>query len=111
MRNPDLPEAPQIYREIRKQKLEKGMISTPIRTFRGYHVVRIDSKHPAMQAIYENTKKKIERDYLNERAKFYTDIWLRSLNTRAQVKKFMYNRVDDLKVNSGPQDYFPIPKE
>lgn len=111
LRNPDLPEGPTIYNEIRRQKLEKGQVSAPIKTFRGYHIVRVDARHPQMPAIFENVKKRVERDYLNERAKMYTDIWLRALNTKAQIKKFMYNRPDDLKFETGRPDYFPIPKE
>jgi len=111
LRNPDLPEGPTIYNEIRRQKLEKGQASSPIRTFRGYHIVRVDARHPQMPAIFENVKKRVERDYLNERAKMYTDIWLRALNNRAQIKKFIYNRPDELKFDTGRPDYFPVPKD
>lgn len=111
LRNPDLPEGPALYTEIRKQKLEKGQASSPIRTFRGYQIVRIDARHPQRQAIFENVKKRVERDYLNERAKMYTDIWLRALNNRAQIKKFIFNRPDDLKFENTRPDYFPVPKE
>jgi hypothetical protein len=109
--NPDLPEATALYREIRRQKLEKGQVSMPIRTFRGYQIVRIDAKHPEMPAIYSNVKKRVERDYLGERAKMYSDIWMRSLRNRARVKKYMYNHDDELIFDAQRPDYFPLPKE
>ena len=69
-----------------------------------------------MQADYDEKRKQIELDYINERAKFYADVWVRALNSRAIVKHFLYKQKtltqeagmqdDDL-----PPDTFTRPKE
>ena len=43
-----------------------------------------------MQADFAEKRKQVEQDYINEKAKFYADVWVRALNNRAIVKHFLY---------------------
>lgn len=88
--SPEYPELPVLYAEVKRQKLERGQFSAPVPTVRGYHVVRVDAVHPAMPARFEQVKHRVERAYLQERAKMHTDMWLRSLTDQARVKKFLF---------------------
>ena len=110
VRSSDFLEAPRIYAELRKQKLQRGQFSAPIATARGWHIVRIDAVHPETRAEFEQVKARVERDFLLERARMYTDIWLRSLTAQAKVKRFLFQRnfavIEDL-----PPDNFQPPKE
>jgi hypothetical protein len=108
MRNIDFPEGPAIYREISAQKLERGQASSPVRSGRGYHIVRIDNVHPETPAEFNNVKPRIERDYLNERAKMYTDVWLRALSNQAKVTKHLFGDGDAVQ-RGMPPDNFPVP--
>jgi parvulin-like peptidyl-prolyl isomerase len=107
-RNIDFPEGPAIYREISAQKLERGQASSPVKTVRGYHIVRIDNVHPETPAEFNNVKSRIEKDYLNERAKMYTDVWLRALNNQAKVTKHLFGDGDAIQ-RGMPPDNFPVP--
>ena len=108
-RNPAIP--PQVYGEIERQKLAVGNISEPIRTYLGYHIVRIDAKHPARTVDFDEVKPKLLRDYLQERAKMHSDIWLRALTARAAIKRYLFATPNDNN-NTGamPPDNFPLPK-
>jgi hypothetical protein len=87
---PDVPESEQFYNEIQTEKLEAGMATPPQRSARGFHIVRLIRKHKAQQADYEEKRKQVEQDYINEKAKFYADVWVRALNNRAIVKHYLY---------------------
>ena len=87
---PDVPESEQFYNEIQSQKLEAGMATPPLRSARGFHIVRLIRKHKAVQADFAEKRKQVEQDYINEKAKFYADVWVRALNNRAIVKHFLY---------------------
>jgi hypothetical protein len=110
MRNPDFPEGPALYNEVKKQKLERGQVSLPIRTFRGFHIVRVDAVHPAMVADFNRVKGRVERDYLMERAKMQTDIWLRSLTASAKIKRH-YGAAPTLAVPLSQDTKLPIPRD
>lgn len=110
VRSRDFLEAPRIYAELRKQKLQRGQFSAPIATARGWHIVRVDAAHPEMRAEFEQAKARVERDFLQERAKMYTDLWLRSLTAQAKVKRHLFGArapiIEDL-----PPDNFQAPKD
>ena len=109
-RNSYLPEGPLLHAEIKKQNLEKGQVSTTIRSSMGYHIIRVDSVHPERQAEFGEVKSRIEKDYLQERAKMYSDIWLRALNAQAKVKRFLFAPPPDAsEENSLPPDNFTVP--
>ena len=111
-RNASLPEGPLIYAEIKKQNLEKGQTSTPIRSSMGYHIIRVDAVHPERQVEFEEVKARLERDYLQERAKMYSDVWLRALNAQARVKRFLFDRNSETKGEKElPPDNFTVPGE
>jgi parvulin-like peptidyl-prolyl isomerase len=110
VRSPDFLEAPQIYAEVKKQKLKPGQFSAPIATARGYHIVRVDAVHPEVRAEFEQVKTRVERDYLQEQAKMYTDLWLRALTTQARVKRFLFQSSTAPIIEDLPPDNFTPPK-
>jgi parvulin-like peptidyl-prolyl isomerase len=110
VRSPDFVEAPALYREIKKQNLQRGQFSTPVRSFRGWHIVRVDMAHPAMRAEFDQAKDRVERDYLQERAKMYTDLWLRSLTNQAKVKRYLFKPAG-APIEVLPPDNFPLPRD
>ncbi|MFH0937784.1 MAG: peptidylprolyl isomerase [Planctomycetota bacterium] len=107
--NSSLIEGPQLYREIKKQNLEKGQISAPLRSPRGFHILRVDKIHPERKVEFYEVKKRVERDYLQERAKMYTDLWLRALKSQAKVRNFLIKESaeDNHRL---PLDRFPLPQ-
>lgn len=111
VRSPDFLEAPQLYTEIRKQNLQRGQISTPIRSARGWHILHIDGVHAEMRAEFDQAKARVERDYLQERAKMYTDLWLRALTAQAKVKRFLFQRSGAPVIEDLPPDTFKVPKD
>ena len=109
-RNPDLPEEALLYHEIRKQNLEPRQVSVPIRSPRGYHIVRVDKVHPEHSVDFNEPgiKDQVERDYLQERAKMYTDVWLRALHAQARVKRHLFP-AKEIFNEALPPDNFPLP--
>ena len=106
-RDPDIPA--EIYGEIEKQKLEPGQFSVPIRTSKGYHIVRIDSKHAARPADFKEARPRLEHDYLQERAKMYSDLWLQALTTQATIKRYLFAPANPVENDPVP-DNFHVPK-
>lgn len=113
---PDFPESRQFYDVISKQNLEAGQFTPVLRTARGFHIVRVDKKHPATHADFADKRKQVERDYINEQAKYYAEIWMRALNNRAVVKHFYYKptfafeQPDSVDQGQLPGDNFKLPK-
>ncbi len=107
---PDVPESEQFYHEIKKTNLEAGMATPPLKSARGFHIVRLDRKHGAQQAEFNDKRKQVELDFINEQAKYYADVWLRALNSRAIVKHFLYKPTLVYDAGDIP-DNFPIPKD
>jgi hypothetical protein len=89
VRHPDIPETPMLYREVKRQRLEKGQVSAPIKSFKGYHIVRVDAVHASMVPDFSQVRARVERDYLQERAKMYTDVWVRSLSSGAKIERYL----------------------
>ncbi|HYG77212.1 MAG TPA: peptidylprolyl isomerase [Planctomycetota bacterium] len=110
-RNPDYPEGPAIYAEVKRQALQRGQVSAPFRTFRGYHIVLVDGVHPARQLEFHEVRDRVERDYLQERAKMYVDVWLRGLTSAAKIRRFYSSSglAPDAGQSSIP-DKFDLPK-
>jgi len=106
VRNVDYPDSAAIYREVKRQKLEKGQISAPFRTFRGFHIVRVDAVHPSMTPDFQQVRLRVERDYLQERARMYTDLWLRALSTGAKIERFLNAAAP---VDPGMRNNVPLP--
>jgi parvulin-like peptidyl-prolyl isomerase len=100
-------EGPAIYKEICKQHLQRGQISTPIATPRGVHIVRVDAAHPEVRAEFEQVKDRVERDYLQERAKMHTDLWLRSLVSQARIKRHLFQSTAPILENLPPDNFRP----
>jgi parvulin-like peptidyl-prolyl isomerase len=88
----DVPESLFFFAQIKALNLEVGQFTPVLTSARGYHIVRLDRKHPAQQADYEFKRAQVERDYINEQSKFYADVWVRALNSRAIVKHFLYKQ-------------------
>ena len=98
-----------IYSEIAKTKAARGQFVFA-QTSRGYHVVRVDAVHPERQVDFNEVQARLERDYLTERAKMYSDIWLRELNNQARIKRFIGSPQAD-KPEGEVRDNFPLPKD
>ena len=113
----NFPENAQFYNEIARQNLQPGQFTPVLQSARGYHIVRLDKKHPHREAEYtdKGRRKQIEHDFINEQAKYYAEIWMRALNSRAIVKHFYFKPsqsfdepdVDPVKL---PEDNFTLPK-
>ena len=114
-RNPaDVPESEQFYHEIKSQNLEAGMATPPLRSARGYHIVRLIRKHGTQLAEFSEKRKQIEQDFINEQAKYYADVWVRALNNRAIVKHYLYKPTLSYEENDStkmPPDNFSPPKD
>lgn len=110
VRSPEFVEAPRLYAELRKQHLQRGQISAPIMTPRGWHIVRVDAVHPEVRAEFEQVKERVERDYLQEQAKMYVDLWLRALTAQAKVKRFLFRSGAPI-LDEMPPDNFPVPRD
>jgi hypothetical protein len=83
-------EGAQFYAEVSRQNLEqKQQLSSPIRSTRGFHLLRVEKVHPAQKVQFKDVRDRVRRDYLFERAKMYLDIWLRGLKEHAAVKNFL----------------------
>ncbi len=110
---PDLPESAQFYKEIKDQNLEAGQVTPVLKSARGFHIVRLDRKHKAQQADFREKRDQIERDYINEQAKYYADVWLRALNSRAIIKHYLYKPTITFEDEKAflPPDHFPTPRE
>ena len=89
------------------------MVTPPVRSARGFHIVRLIRKHKPMQAEFKEKRKQIEQDYINEQAKYYADIWVRALNSRAIVKHYLYKPTLAFEENDVnlPSDTFKTPKD
>jgi|GEM_PF-3287115 len=105
----DLSEMPLIYEEIRKQKIQRGQATSPIETNRGFHIARVGAMHPERRAEFHEVKGRIERAFLNERAKMYTEIWLQSLNKQAKIRRFIFES-KTAQNDEMPPDNFKVPK-
>jgi len=111
MRNPEFPEGPALYSEVKTQGVQRGQASAPIRTFRGFHIVLVDGVHPSRQLEFNEVKWRVEKDYLQERAKMYMDVWLRGLTSSAKIKRFIFSTVlTGEQAHGQPQDNFALPK-
>ena len=56
-------------------------------------------------------KWRVEKDYLQERAKMYMDVWLRGLTSSAKIKRFIFSTVlTGEQAHGQPQDNFALPK-
>lgn len=113
---PNFPESLQFYNEIKKQNLEVGQFTPVLQSARGYHIVRLDAKHPAVKAEFAEKRAQVERDYINEQAKFYAEIWVRALNNRAVVKHFYFKQsfaydLPDVDQSQLPNDNFGLPNK
>jgi parvulin-like peptidyl-prolyl isomerase len=113
---PDNPENEAIYREIKAQKLEEGMFTTPFAGERGFHIARLDKIHKERTTEFEFVKDQVKTDYLNERAKSFVDIWLRALkdpldNPEAAKVKVFLNPENEGRGSDMPRDNFPLPRE
>jgi parvulin-like peptidyl-prolyl isomerase len=114
--SPESPEKEAVYREIKAQRLEAGMFTTPFAGERGYHIALLEKIHPERTADYDSVKDRVERDFLEERAKSFIDIWLRALKDpldnpeAAKVKVFLNNEQPE-KAGDPPRDNFPLPRE
>ncbi|HYF48826.1 MAG TPA: peptidyl-prolyl cis-trans isomerase [Planctomycetota bacterium] len=114
-----IPEGPILYRAIVEQRLEPqpGLASNPIRTARGFHVVKIDKVHKSRPVEFKEVRARLERDYLQERAKMYTDVWLRALQRtlkkKAAVKNYLTPEVDPGEFDAFDQmpAELPLPQE
>jgi parvulin-like peptidyl-prolyl isomerase len=98
-----------IYSEILKTKAARGQFVF-VQTTRGYHVVRVDAVHPERQVEFKEVEARLMRDYLTERAKMYSDIWLRELNNQARIKRYVGTHQSE-KTEGEVRDNFPLPKE
>jgi len=106
----ELPESLYFFAQIKALNLEAGQFTPPLKSARGYHIVRLDRKHPAIQADYAEKRDQVERDYINEQAKYYADVWVRALNSRAIVKHFLYKPNLFVEPNELPEN-FNVPKD
>ena len=70
-----------------------------------------DPIHVGHLRLFEEAKARVERDYLQESAKMYADLWLRALKERAIVKRHLFPEPPAPEpVQPGPRDEFPLPK-
>jgi hypothetical protein len=107
-RNASFPESRLFYGEIQKQGLKPGQVaSSPLKSQRGYHVLRLDQVHPARRAEFAEVRDRVERDYIQEEAKMYMDLWLRALKEQAKVKYFLTQTGNQ----DMPPDRFPLPEK
>ena len=98
-----------IYDAISKGKVARGQFIL-VKTMSAYHVVRVDTVHPERQVDFEEVLGRLQRDFLTERAKMYSDIWLRELNIQARVKRFIGTAQNEAPKGEVP-DKFPLPKD
>jgi len=118
-RSTNIPDGQALHLAIVEQRLQPqvGMASTPIKTSRGFHIVKIDKVHRSRAPEFDELKTRLQRDYINERAKMYTDVWLRALKRtltkQAAVKNHLYPEPDTAEIEDGlpPDGPLPLPRE
>lgn len=107
-RRPAFAEEAVFYATIRKNNVGRGQFAPLIKSPRGYHIVRVDAVHSEQPAEFNEVKRRLERDYLNERAKMYSDIWLRELNRQAKINKHLGTKATE---STEPRDNFDVPTD
>ncbi len=68
--------------------LRVGELSAPVRTYRGWHIIKVNARVPAKAMTYEEALEtgQLRRDYeANRRATYFSD-WLRNERTRTEVE-------------------------
>lgn len=80
-----------LYHELLIRGLKTGQLSGPVRTKRGYELLRVDRRREGGKAPdFESVKERVKRDYLAAKAKIYTDLWLRTLPSLVRIRRFIF---------------------
>lgn len=91
-RRDDEPEVPKNVAEA-AWKLEKigDLTETPLKSQRGYHVIKLTNKKPEMNRSFESVKRLIENRMLREARRDMMDKFIEDLRAKAKIEIFDEN--------------------
>jgi foldase protein PrsA len=69
--------------------LEIGVVSDPIKTEHGYHLIKVVDKKAAEDANYENSKDAINETLFNEKVETEYGTWLEDLKAQYEIEKML----------------------
>ena len=104
---------PICFRSKRRPRRWSFSLRKPLKTPLGYHLILVERARPERRAQFNEVREQLERDYLMERAKMYTDLWLRSLTQQATIKRHVFTTGKEFELKEEedlPADRFSIPK-
>lgn len=91
-RRDDEPEVPKVVADA-AWKLEKigDLTETPLKTERGYHVIKLTNKKPEMNRSFDSVKRLIENRMLREARRDMMDKFIEDLRAKAKIEVFEEN--------------------
>jgi peptidyl-prolyl cis-trans isomerase C len=101
-RRDDEPEVPKAVADA-AWKLEKigDLTETPLKTGRGYHIIKLTNKKPEMNRSFDSVKRLIENRMLREARRDMMDKFIEDLRGKAKVEIFEAN-LDKLEIKADP---------
>lgn len=69
--------------------LEPGIISDPVSTAFGYHIIKVEEKREAVAAVYDQVKEEVRRKLLTRALQERVPDWLNILKASAEVRTYV----------------------
>jgi len=70
--------------------LEQNQVSAPVRTERGYYIIKLVEKQPFNEALFDLQKANLKIDLLETKKRLAYNDWFNQLKENAKIKDFRY---------------------